>query len=294
VLIGYLRIRPCDDADAMVQRRALAEAGCEQIVEDRISSAEDSEQTGLSNLLARLRPDDVLVVLQLDRLGRSPPELAGRVQQVTAAGAGLRSLAEAFHASAHQRRPDARGVGRSETPRDRRSSRGPQGGHARPMRGRSLLGGRPPKLSPDQQAEIADEVLSGRSKAAAMARDYGVSAATVSRLLTARRAAAPGPWPSGPAGKGAASADRVAGVLPVSALDGRLAIVGTSGSGKTYAAKGLLERVMAGGGRVCVVDPLGVWWGIGAKIGPGRDIGCEVCAFAARWRGAGEPWGVGR
>ncbi len=34
--------------------------------------------------------------------------------------------------------------------------------------------------------------------------------------------------------------------------------------------------------------------GIGAKIGPGRDIGCEVCAFAARWRGAGEPWGVGR
>ncbi len=33
---------------------------------------------------------------------------------------------------------------------------------------------------------------------------------------------------------------------------------------------------------------------IGAKIGPGRDIGCEVCAFAARWRGAGEPWGVGR
>jgi len=48
-------------------------------------------------------------------------------------------------------------------------------------------------------------------------------------------------------------------VLPVSALDERLAIVGTSGSGKTYAAKGLLERVMAGGGRVCVVDPLGVW-----------------------------------
>ena len=52
-------------------------------------------------------------------------------------------------------------------------------------------------------------------------------------------------------------------MLPPSALDGRLAIVGTSGSGKTYAAKGLIERVMAGGGRVCVVDPLGVWWGLG-------------------------------
>ena len=53
------------------------------------------------------------------------------------------------------------------------------------------------------------------------------------------------------------------GILPPSALDERLAIVGTSGSGKTYAAKGLLERVMASGGRVCVVDPLGVWWGLG-------------------------------
>jgi len=28
--------------------------------------------------------------------------------------------------------------------------------------------------------------------------------------------------------------------------------------GKTYAAKGLVERLMDGGGRVCVVDPLGV------------------------------------
>jgi len=252
VLIGYLRLRRCDDADAIVQRGALAEAGCEQIVEDRISSAEDGEQVGLSKLLARLRPDDVLVVLQLDSLGRSSPELAGRVQQVTAAGAGLRSLAELFHAAAPQRRAGARGMNGSETSRDRRGSRGPQGGSVWPARGRSPLGGRPPKRSPDQQAEIADEVLCGRSKAAAMARDYCVSAATVSRLLTARRAAAPGPWPSGLAGKGGASADRVAGVLPVSALDGRLAIVGTSGSGKTYAAKGLLERVMAGGGRACV------------------------------------------
>lgn len=193
MLIGYLRLRPCDDADAIVQRRALAEAGCEQIVEDRILSAENGEQAGLSNLLARLRPGDVLAVLRLDSLGRSPPELAARVQKVTAAGAGLRSLAEAFQAAAPQRRADARGMGRSETPRARRSSRGPQGGHAWPTRGRSPLGGRPPKLSPDQQAEIADEVLSGRSKAAAMARDYGVSAATVSRLLTARRAVVPGP-----------------------------------------------------------------------------------------------------
>jgi len=66
----------------------------------------------------------------------------------------------------------------------------------------------------------------------------------------------------GQAGEDTAAADRTAGVLPLAALDDRLAIVGTSGSGKTYAAKGLAERLMAGGWRVCIVDPLGVWWGL--------------------------------
>ncbi len=47
-------------------------------------------------------------------------------------------------------------------------------------------------------------------------------------------------------------------------------------------------------GRCILHDELVVVAPIGAKIGPGRDIGCEVCAFAARWRGAGEPWGVAR
>ncbi len=96
-----------------------------------------------------------------------------------------------------------------------------------------------------------------------MARRYNVSEATISRLLAASRAGALRSAANGQTGKETAPADRIAGVLPVSALDERLAIVGTSGSGKTYAAKGLLERVMEDGGRACVVDPLGVWWGLG-------------------------------
>jgi len=81
-----------------------------------------------------------------------------------------------------------------------------------------------------------------------MARRYNVSETTISRLLAASRAGALRSSASGQAGKETAPADRIAGVLPVSALDERLAIVGTSGSGKTYAAKGLLERVMEDGG----------------------------------------------
>jgi len=121
--------------------------------------------------------------------------------------------------------------------------------------------GRRPKLSEEQQAEIVDEVCSGRRTAAEMARHFRVSEPTVSRVLASHRARAGVCAAAGQDGV-PLSAERVAGVLPTSALGGRIAIVGTSGSGKTYAAKGLVEHLLGRGTRVCVVDPLGVWWGL--------------------------------
>jgi DNA helicase HerA-like ATPase len=48
--------------------------------------------------------------------------------------------------------------------------------------------------------------------------------------------------------------------IPRAALDDRLAFVGTSGSGKTYAAGTAVERLLEAGHRVVIVDPLDVWW----------------------------------
>jgi hypothetical protein len=73
----------------------------------------------------------------------------------------------------------------------------------------------------------------------------------------------------------------IAGVLPAAALDERLAIVGTSGSGKTYAAKGLLEHLLETSARICVVDPLGVWWGLRAGA-DGVTPGYPVVVFGGR------------
>lgn len=50
--------------------------------------------------------------------------------------------------------------------------------------------------------------------------------------------------------------------IPAVALDDRLAFIGTSGSGKTYNASTGVERLMASGARVVIVDPLDVWWGL--------------------------------
>lgn len=66
--------------------------------------------------------------------------------------------------------------------------------------------------------------------------------------------------------------------IPARALDDRVAIVGTAGAGKTYAAKSAVERLVRSGSRTCVVDPLGVWWGLrhGAD---GKAPGLDVVIF---------------
>ncbi len=221
-------------------------------MEERRGAAHGDEQPELRGLLARLQAGDTVVVPHLDSLGPTLSKVVQHVQRLAAGGIGLRSLAEALDTPA---RPQPVGmiVG------------GGQGGSEGTDSRRRGAGGRPPKLSPAQQADVVEKVLSGQRTAAAMAKRYRVNPATISRLLAARRAGATVPAPGGPAGSDGVAADRIIGILPPSALDDRLAIVGTSGSGKTYAAKGLIERVMAGGGRVCVVDPLGVWWGLGRR-----------------------------
>jgi len=250
VLIGYLRDCTGDSADAAAKRRALTEAGCEQVMEERPDAERGDAQPELDCLLTRLQAGDVVVVLRLDSLGPSLPKVVQHVQQFAAAGIGLRSLAEALDTPARLQ-PAGMAAGNEQ---------GVSQGVGSVRRG---TGGRPPKLTPAQQADVVEKVLSGQRTAAAMAKRYRVNPATISRLLAARRAGAAALAPGGPPGSDGVAADRIVGILPPSALDERLAIVGTSGSGKTYAAKGLIERVMAGGGRVCVVDPLGVWWGLG-------------------------------
>jgi hypothetical protein len=109
-----------------------------------------------------------------------------------------------------------------------------------------------------------------------MARHYKVSEATVSRILAAARPAFEAPAAEAPGG------EQIVGILPVAALDQRLAVVGTSGSGKTYATKGLVERLMRAGARVCVVDPLGVWWGLRLAADGTSPASSAVVVFGGR------------
>lgn len=66
--------------------------------------------------------------------------------------------------------------------------------------------------------------------------------------------------------------------IPDEALDDRLAIVGTAGSGKTYAVTTAVERLLDQSKKIVVIDPLGVSWGLRLKAN-GKDAAYPVVIF---------------
>src|SRR5258706_2120691 len=66
--------------------------------------------------------------------------------------------------------------------------------------------------------------------------------------------------------------------IPAAALAQHIAILGKTGSGKTYAAKGVVENILREGGGVCVIDPTGGWHGLRSSA-TGRSAGFPVVIF---------------
>lgn len=70
--------------------------------------------------------------------------------------------------------------------------------------------------------------------------------------------------------------------IPEAALGRRLAFVGTTGSGKTYTAKGGVERKLQAKERVVIIDPLDVWWGLRLNVDGKRASNFEVVIFGGK------------
>ena len=91
-LIGYARVSTVEGRQLLDrQRDALEHAGCERVFEDQASGT-DPDRPGLADCLDHLRKDDVLVVLDLDRLGRLAAELVALVDDLESRGIGFRAL----------------------------------------------------------------------------------------------------------------------------------------------------------------------------------------------------------
>lgn len=60
-----------------------------------------------------------------------------------------------------------------------------------------------------------------------------------------------------------------------------IAILGKTGSGKTYAAKGIVEHLLKHGRQTCVLDPTGAWWGL--RLGSdGKARGFDVVLLGGK------------
>jgi DNA invertase Pin-like site-specific DNA recombinase len=107
-----------------------------------------------------------------------------RIDQV---GAGFKSLTEAIDTTTPAGRMMMQMVGSfAEFERAMIRERTQAGLEAARQEGR--IGGRKPKLRPDQRKDIAENVLAERKSGAQMARLYNVSEATVSRIVAGHRA----------------------------------------------------------------------------------------------------------
>src|SRR3954453_9985575 len=180
MLIGYARVSTSDQETA-TQVAALKAAGCERIYREKASGGR-WDRPELHRLLDQLRKGDVLVVWKLDRLSRSLRDVLIIMECLGEASAGFRSLTEAIDTTTAAGRMMMQMVGAfAEFERAMLRERTKGGLDSARREGR--IGGRRPKLSPQQQAEIRKMVSKGHKTAAGAARLFKVHPATVSRLL---------------------------------------------------------------------------------------------------------------
>lgn len=90
-LIGYARVST-DDQDLAIQKAALDRDGCAIVFEEKRSGAKRNGRAQLELALKVLTKGDTLVVLRLDRLGRSLRDLANIAHEIEQTGAHLRVI----------------------------------------------------------------------------------------------------------------------------------------------------------------------------------------------------------
>jgi DNA invertase Pin-like site-specific DNA recombinase len=178
-IYGYARVST-DGQTLAAQDAQLHAAGCAKIYAEKISGAV-SERPELAKLLKRITQGDVLVVTRLDRLARSTRDLLNILDTVGKAGAGFKSLADAW---ADTTTPHGRLMltvlgGLAEFERELIKAR--TGDGRKRAQARGVRFGRPPKLNPHQRREALDRLRNGETQAD-IARTYGVDPTTIGRL----------------------------------------------------------------------------------------------------------------
>lgn len=188
MLIGYARVSTADQ-NLDLQRDALVRAGCEKVFEEKKSGKAGSKRPELDAALAYLRPEDVLVVWKLDRLGRSLVEMMRTIDKLRADGIKFRSLTEELDSESAQGRFFLQIHGAmAEYFLDLNRERTMEGLKAALARGRK--GGRRPKLSEEDIRAGQALLAAGNISVAEIARRLGINRSTFYNYFPQARAKA--------------------------------------------------------------------------------------------------------
>jgi DNA invertase Pin-like site-specific DNA recombinase len=179
MIMGYARVST-DGQTLDAQDAALRAAGAERVYAEKVSGAV-TDRKALARAIATLGPGDTLIVTRLDRLARSTRDLLNTLDAIGKAGAGFRSLADAW---ADTTTPHGKLMitilgGLAEFERALILARTGDG-RARAM-ARGVRFGRKPKLTAHQVAEALSRRAAGEALAD-IGRSYNVSHSAISRL----------------------------------------------------------------------------------------------------------------
>ena len=179
---GYARVSPGGKSEGVdAQARQLTKAGCAKVFRDVHVSGAKTDRAQLRRVIEALQPGDVLMVTRLDRLARSTRDLLNTLAAIAERQAGFRSLSDAWAdtTTAHGRLMLTVLGGLAEFERELIRARTAEGRARAKANGKSL--GRPFKLTEYQRKEARRRKANGEL-IREVARDYNVSAATISRL----------------------------------------------------------------------------------------------------------------
>jgi DNA invertase Pin-like site-specific DNA recombinase len=178
-LIGYARVSTTAQDEAL-QEDALNAAGCVKVFTDKVSGTKASRPE-LDKMLEQLRPDDVVVVWKLDRLGRSVQHLVSVVNDLAERGVGFRSITESIDTTTNGGKLIFHiFAALAEFERGLIVERTQAGLAAARARGRT--GGRPPALTP-AKVKVARKLYVEGTPVAEIAEALGVGVATIYRNL---------------------------------------------------------------------------------------------------------------
>lgn len=178
-ILGYARAST-DRQSLDHQLDALDSAGCTRVFIDKMSGTRD-DRPGLADLLDHVREGDAVVVVALDRLGRTTAGIFKTIDELHERGVQLRSLREAIDFGTPTGRLIATVfAGVAEWERTLIAERSAAARAAAKARGKRL--GRKPALTPEQSESARALYVSGMS-ITHVAHTLSVSRASIYRAI---------------------------------------------------------------------------------------------------------------